>query len=56
MFWWPPGPTGPTGPIGLTGVTGPTGAAPSLQSIIFDGGVASTDYTNGAGFDCGGLN
>ena len=41
------GPTGPTGPTGAIGPTGPT------NSIIFDGGDPSSDYTSGPVFDCG---
>jgi hyaluronoglucosaminidase len=44
------GPQGATGTIGPTGALGPTGP---VTAYIFDGGLPTTHYTAGPGFDCG---
>ena len=50
----PQGPTGPNGPLGPTGTQGATGPLGPTNTIIFDGGNATTQYATGPSiFDCG---
>jgi hypothetical protein len=48
------GPAGTASNTGATGKTGPTGATGPITYYIFDGGNASTTYTDGPAFNCGG--
>jgi hypothetical protein len=47
----PPG--GDVGATGVTGPTGPTGPPGRVETIIMDGGSATTNYSYGPAFDCG---
>ena len=47
---------GTTGEVGASDLTGPAGPIIPIGTIIFDGGLPSTDFTPGPNFDCGGVN
>ena len=49
----PGGDVGATGVSGPTGSTGPTGPPGRVETIIMDGGSATTNYSYGPAFDCG---
>jgi hypothetical protein len=48
----PQGPQGPSGPQGSRGPTGPT----TSGVVVFEGGLANTDFSVGLNINCGGVN
>jgi hypothetical protein len=51
------GPQGPQGPAGSSGSNGTQGAqgATGISAVIYDGGLANTNFTVGLNINCGGV-
>jgi len=48
---------GPQGPVGSSGSNGTQGAqgATGISAVIYDGGLANTNFTVGLNINCGGV-